>query len=183
MIRFFLNCQYSILSGRQLRFGSSFQASTAVFAISRRRGDLVTIDGDVAIKNFITEVESLIKLVMQDKVYPFIREDHASIIQVQNDATLRQNGMYLELTEAARAAGAEAPWGEEHSYAFGQLLPDVVLGYDMEEANSGVAELAGLWCTFASIHNTPHLRELFGNKYVVSLFPVLSLMGVYPCSG
>ena len=139
-----------------------------MFAISRRRGDLVIIDGDVALRNFVTEVESVMKLVMEDRVYPFIREDHASIVQVQNDATLRQNGMFLELTEAARAAGAEAPWGEKHSYAFGQLLPDVVLGYDMVEANSGVAELPGLWQTFASIDNTPHLRELFENKYVVS---------------
>jgi hypothetical protein len=95
-------------------------------------------------------------------VWPFLHERHACIFDVEQDARLIQGGVYLELTPEALAAGATAPWGAEHSCAFGNLLPEVVAGHRIAEAvTSGIGEIAGLWCTLAAIDNNKELQAHF----------------------
>ena len=165
-MRHFLSVQYSVLTGREVRWTDKSVSNLLVRAISQRRGDQIDIVGGESVRGFLREVEACVALVLEDRKYPFFAEQHQSIVQVENDATLKQNGMLLELTDEAKAAGAKAPWGEDRTYEFGQLLPGTVFDIDMNDTNSGICEMTGLWMTFASINNTPWLLELFRNTRV-----------------
>ena len=166
VIRWFLNRQYGAICGRPVRWGNSAASAALVFATSHRRGDtLLLATGDVR-AGYLREIEACMRLVNEDRVYPFIHERHACIVQLETDATLSAFGGYLELTPDALAAGRHAPWGPDHSYAFGQLLPDEVFGFHLGGSNSGITEMTGLWLTLAAIASQPHLLALFRNKFV-----------------
>ena len=165
-MRHFLSVQYSVLTGREVRWTDKKLPNSLVRAISQRRGDNVVIAGEESVRGFLREVEACLALVKEDRSYPFISERHQSIVLLENDATLKQNGMLLELTEEARAAGEMAPWGENRTYEFGQLLPGTVFDIDMADTNSGICGMTGLWATPASINNTPWLLELFQNTRI-----------------
>jgi hypothetical protein len=165
-VRFLLNCSYSVLHGRHVWWGKNLKQNRVILPISHLDGDDVVITSAEGRASYIREVLSIVTLLREARVWPFLEQRHTCICQLQTDATLTQGGGVLLLTEEAKAAGIASPWGANTSVAFGQLLPEMLFGCHLGGINSGIGEWAGLWITFAAIDNDPHLRSLVVNKIV-----------------
>ena len=165
-IRYLLNLNYAVLAGRKVWWGETPEENKNVVPISVLEGDDILLDPGPGRDAYVREIKTILRILREGRVWPFLDSRHASICQLLTDATLDQGGGVILLTEEAKAAGIAAPWGHDEGYAFGQMLPEMLFGCHLGGINSGIGEWAGLWITCAAIDHTPHLRELFMNTIV-----------------
>ena len=165
-IRYLLNMNYALLAGRDVWWGDNTRDTAKIVPISRIEGEDLLVPPGAGRDAYVREVQSIMRVLREGRVWPFLESRHVSICQLLTDATLDQGGGVIRITEAAKLAGAESPWGHDQSFAFGQLLPEMLFGCHLGGINSGIGEWAGLWITLAAIDNSPELRALFENMIV-----------------
>jgi hypothetical protein len=172
-IRFFLNTLYIVLTGRPLESDTSLARAAVAPWWTWARGVGMYNIRKAMVEPLIRDLQVLVGMVQADRVYPWVEERSISVVHVENDTTLVQNGARVSLPLGDIAALPD--WLRQlftgDALIFGMTLPAVVGSREADftsilGANTGTTELAGMLITAQTVDGVPALRRHFENRRV-----------------
>jgi hypothetical protein len=172
-VRFFLNTLYIALTGRPLDSDTAVARAAISPWWTWARGVGTYFLRRNLIKPLIRDLQSLMTMVQSSRVYPWLEERSGSVVHIENDTTLVQNGsrITLPLGDVETLPTWLRELFDGNALIFGMTLPDIV-GRGGDESvsilgsNTGTTELAGMLVTIQAVDRVPELRRYFENHRV-----------------